>query len=236
MGFDTGCGAGIIFTDALEGKIAYKVLGSTEALNRDGSHRGWDKRIILDEFSVFGERFENVVSHISDWKMYSTVQFNGLIGLAFFEGKVLTLDYIGQRIAVKSTPIDYDRLDPDKYLVLPLYHSTSPGQETLPFFPAKYKGTPIMVYLDTGKNYSYVCDGESKGDRMEKPADFCDIAVEIGGVEVTLFDVVKINQLAQAEGLPYPTVIELNSDQIWKNKILVTLDLIEQKIIFGGLK
>lgn len=37
---------------------------------------------------------------------------------------------------------------------------------------------------------------------------------------------------AQGEGLPYPTMIELNSDQIWKCKLLVTIDLIEQKIIF----
>jgi hypothetical protein len=41
--------------------------------------------------------------------------------------------------------------------------------------------------------------------------------------------------MAQAEGLPYPNMVELNSHQIWKCKLLVTIDLIDQKIIFRRL-
>ena len=47
-----------------------------------------------------------------------------------------------------------------------------------------------------------------------------------------LKDITEINDMAQAKGLPFPTMIELNSDQLWKNNLIVTFDLIEQKIIF----
>ena len=50
VGFDTGCGVGIFFTDAIEHELNYSLLGKSEALNRDGSHRGWNKRIIIDSF------------------------------------------------------------------------------------------------------------------------------------------------------------------------------------------
>lgn len=43
--FDTGCGTGIQFTDVVENKFDYTLLNKTEALNRDGSHRGWNKGI-----------------------------------------------------------------------------------------------------------------------------------------------------------------------------------------------
>jgi len=50
-----------------------------------------------------------------------------------------------------------------------------------------------------------------------------------------LQDIVEVNNIAQAEGLPYPTILELNSDQLWKCNLLVTFDLIEQKVKFRRL-
>ncbi len=38
LGFDTGCGVGISFTNVIQDKIDYTVLNKAEALNRDGSH------------------------------------------------------------------------------------------------------------------------------------------------------------------------------------------------------
>lgn len=38
--FDTGCSSNIVVTNVLENKIDYTILGKTEQLNRDGSHRG----------------------------------------------------------------------------------------------------------------------------------------------------------------------------------------------------
>ena len=153
---DTGCGAGFSLTNLIEDRLAYVLRDRVEARNRDSSHRGWSKRVIIEEFSLFGKVFRNVQTSISDWTMYSSSKFSGQIGLAYFKGKVLTLDYAGRRIAVSDDPIDYAALDPTEYTVLPLFHTTSQGQQDLPFFAAEYRGDPVMVYVDTGKSYSYV--------------------------------------------------------------------------------
>lgn len=228
--FDTGCGPGIHFTDIMEDKIDYELLGETEELNRDGSHRGWSKRIAVKELSVFNEIHRDIKTNISDWSMFSSQPFNGLIGLAYFKGKTVTLDYKNHRIAVGSRPIDYDSLNGD-YIVLDLYKSTSSGQENLPFIEAELEGKPVMVYIDTGKNYSYLYDPEGAFSMTQRPSQFADVPVKIGGVNFVLGDAAVVNDLAQAEGLPYPTMVELNSDQIWKNGLAVTFDLISDKII-----
>lgn len=232
LGIDTGCGAGVAFTDQIEDRIDYSLLERVEAFNRDGSHRGWSKRISIGEMAVFGESYKNVSSTISDWKMYSSRKFNGIIGLAYFRSRTVTLDYVGRRIAVGKRAIDYAELDEDKFTVLPLLRSTSRGQRDLPFFAAELRGDPITVYLDTGKNYSFIYDPESSQTIGSKPSEFIDIPLTIGERELFLEDIVPVGSLAQAEGLPYPTMIEMNSDQIWKQRLVVTLDLIDQKIIF----
>lgn len=235
LGFDTGCGDGIFFTDVIENKIDYTFLNKTEALNRDGSHRGWSKRVKVNEINVFGYAYKNIEASISDWAMFSSNKFNGTIGLAYFKSKIITLDYAGHRIAVSSNPIDYTKLNSDKYVVLPLYKTTTEGQQNLPFFKAEYNNKSIIVYIDTGKNYSYLYNPDCKTSIGDKPVKLFDIPLKIGNMELILTKVTEVNNFKQGDGLPYPTMIELNSDQIWKCNLLVTFDLIEQKIIFRRL-
>ena len=229
--FDTGCGSGLQFTNVVEDKIDYILLNQIEELNRDGSHRGWSKRIKIDEMIVFEEMYKDITTGIADWSMYSSSKFDGLIGLSYFASKVITLDYAGHRIAISSNPIDYSKLEADQYVVLPLYKSISQGQQDLLFFEAEYNNQPIMVYLDTGKNSSYFYNPDCSSSINDKPDNLIDIPLKIGDLELTLTDIAEVNDLAQAEGLPYITMVELNSDQIWKCNLLVTMDLIEQKII-----
>ena len=72
---------------------------------------------------------------------YSSHKFNGNIGQAYFKSKVITLDYVGRKIAVSSNPIDCTKLDTNKYVVLHLYKTTTKGQEDLLFFEAEYNNT-----------------------------------------------------------------------------------------------
>lgn len=234
--FDTGCGAGLSLTNVIEDRIEYILLDRVESRNRDGSHRGWSNRVVIEGLTVFGETFRTIQTSISDWTMYSSSKFIGQIGLAYFTGKVITLDYAGRRIAVSDEPIDYAALDPAVYTSLPLFRATSRGQQDLPFFTAEYLGEPVMVYLDTGKSYSYV-NNPACGNRMSgRPEKFVDVRLRIGGIELMLEDMGEVCDLAQADGLPFPTAIELNSDQIWRSRLLVTLDLIEQKIVFRHMQ
>lgn len=229
--FDTGCGTGISFTNLVEDKLDFTLIKNIESLNRDGSHRGWSKQVVVNYVNIFGDVFENVNTVISDWKMFSNRKFNGLVGLEFFQNKIVTLDYAGKRIAVSNKPIDYERLDTRKFIVLPLFTTSSPGQEFLPFFEAELNYQPVMVYLDTGKNHSYVLNKQSAQSIQQKPKEFVDVPLKVGDYHLMLKDVVEVFDIASADGLPFPTGVELNSDQIWKLGLLVTFDLIENKII-----
>lgn len=234
--FDTGCGAGLSLTNVIEDRIEYILLDRVESRNRDGSHRGWSNRVVIEGLTVFGETFRNVQTSISDWTMFSSSAFTGQIGLAYFTGNVITLDYAGRRIAVSDDPIDYAALDPAVYTSRPLYRATSRGQQDLPFFTAEYLGRPVMVYMDTGKTYSYVNNPACENRMSGRPEKFVDVRLRIDGFELMLEGMGEVCDLAQADGLPFPTAIELNSDQIWRSRLLVTLDLIEQKIIFRHMQ
>lgn len=99
------------------------------------------------------------------------------------------------------------------------------------FFKAEYNDKPVIVYMDTGKNYSYLHNPNSKNKVGNMSANLPDITLEAGDMDMVLKDLTEAN-IAQDDGLPYPTIIEMNSDQIWKCNLLVTIDLIDQKIIF----
>lgn len=46
--FDTGCSPGFLMTNLMEENVNYTLLGQTEQFNRDGSHRGWSKTVLLN--------------------------------------------------------------------------------------------------------------------------------------------------------------------------------------------
>jgi hypothetical protein len=85
--------------------------------------------------------------------------------------------------------------------------------------------------MDTGKNYSYLHNPNSKNTVGNTSANVPETCLEVGDMKIVLKDLTEAN-IAQEDGLPYPTVIEMNSDQIWKCNLLVTIDMIDQKIIF----
>lgn len=227
--FDTGCGSGLAVTTRMEDRFDYATLGRREQLNRDGSHRGWSTHISIDSIDVCGETFSDIETNMIDWQMTSSSPYEGLIGLAYFQDRTVTLDYRSRRAAVSDRPIDYAALGPD-YIVVPLLQSSEPGQRYLPFFMAEYEGQPVCVYLDTGKNHSYLHDPEGPS-MAEKPDPRHEAVIAVGDMELVLRDIARAD-LAQAAGLPYPTMIELNSDQIWAHDLIVTFDLIEENIVF----
>jgi hypothetical protein len=84
--------------------------------------------------------------------------------------------------------------------------------------------------MDTGKNYSYLHNPNSKNTVGNTSADVPETGLEVGDMKIILKDLAEAN-IAQEDGLPYPTVIEMNSDQLWKCNLVVTIDLISQKVI-----
>lgn len=229
--FDTGCGSGITLTNAIEDDIEFTVLDKVEQLNRDGSHRGWSKLISIDKMDVFGEEHSGIETTLAEWEMFSSKKFDGLIGLKYFDSRIVTLDYSGKRIGIKDTPIDYDLLDKEDYMVLPMERSVEEGQMFLPFVKARLKNEDIIVYIDTGKNYSFYLDETSQHTMGEKPKDLSDLTFEFAGETIELIEASPVNDMHQADGLDDPNRIEFNSDQIWKNHLIITFDLIEYNVI-----
>ncbi|WP_105616420.1 pepsin/retropepsin-like aspartic protease family protein [Vallitalea okinawensis] len=231
--FDTGCGSGIALTNVVEDSLDYELIGKVQQLNRDGSHRGWSKQVLLKELKIFGESYKNIETAIVDWQMSSSKEFSGLVGLEYFIGRIITLDYTGYQMGIRGNPIDYSSLNKKEYIILPLHKSTEESQKNLLFFEAKYKGELVIVYLDTGKNHSFLYNPNSTFAMGGNVPNLRNINIEVGDLELELSEIGEVHDIAQAQGLPYKTMIELNSDQIWKSNLLVTFDLIEGNIILS---
>ena len=85
----------------------------------------------------------------------------------------------------------------------------------------------IKVFCATVNSSLYDPAGPSMA---QKPDARYEAGVTVGEMALVLHDISKAD-LAQAAGLPYPTMIEFNSDQIWDHDLIVTFDLIEDNII-----
>lgn len=233
--FDTGCASDVVVTNVLENKIDYTILGQTEQLNRDGSHRGWSYTVNINELVFFDSVHNNLNCSMIDWKMSSSYKFNGLIGAGLFDNMVVTMDYRARLIGVSNEALDCSGLSKEQYAVAPMLQTQTEGQENLIFFECKLNGENVIVYIDTGKNVSYIHDPNSEyiiGESTDKPNTACvDAVIDVGNLSLTLSNVYEAN-IPQYSDFAYPMAIELNSDQYLKNDIVITFDFINNNLIF----
>ena len=225
LGFDTGNGMGISLTTAVDRKIDYEVTGKVTDLNADGTYRGEGDSILLNKIDVFGEEYSKVKSSLSDWKMYGVLKLNGTIGLAFFQNKVITLDYRNNKIAITSKPIDYDKLQEGKYIVLPLIKSSGNNQSDLLYFEGYVNGEKSTIYLDTGSSRSFVDLGDRNNKRSNNSA-----IVKIGNKGYK-FNNLKNDEIKSSGDFEYPLKLAINSDILKSNHFIITIDNIEGKLI-----
>ena len=219
----------------LENKMDYTVLKQIEQLNRDGSHRGWSYGISIKEMKLFDETFQDVACAMTDWKMSSSHKFNGLLGTEFFEDKMITIDYRARKIAVSEETVNAIELSQSQYAVVPMLHTETEGHENLVFFECVLNDEKAVAYIDTGKNLSYIHNPDSEyiiGASTEKPNTPCrDTMINIGNISLELHDMYEAN-ITQYDDFSYPTAIELNSDQFLKGDIILTLDFINNNVMF----
>lgn len=230
--FDTGCNSGLALTTEVKKDLEYKVISKVEQLNRDGSHRGWSEKINLKNMTVYDKSYSDIQTVLLDWRMLSSNKFNGVVGLKYFKDKIITLDYEGKKIGVTERILDYKKLKDNGYVIIPLEKSIDCHYSNLIFFRAQLDGKDITVYLDTGKNHSFYFDSKSTNKIGGNVKDKKNVNLKIGEMDLKLNGLSVVGNIAQIKGLSYPTMIELNSDQIWKNKLIVTIDLKEDNIIF----
>lgn len=178
--------------------------------------------------------YSNIICSMVDWKMSSSYQYTGLIGTALFNDMIITLDYRAHKMGI-SNHVDYNIIDSEKYLIIPILQTQSEGQENLLFFECKMNGETIIAYIDTGKNISYSHNPKSQykiGESNKKPnTDMRSVNIDINNMLIKLDDVYEAN-MPQNYDFDYPVAIEINSDQFIKNDMVVTFDFINNYIIF----
>lgn len=220
--FDTGNGVGIAITTALEGKVDYETIGTMIELNADGTKRGDGKSIVLKSLNVFGEEYPNVISSLTDWKMYGFFKLNGSIGLQYFDNKVVTLDYKNKKIAVSSKALDYSKLQNEKYTVLPLIKSNLNNEQDLLFFEGEVNGEKSTIYLDTGSSRSFF-NLDDVGAEIE---------VKLGEKTFTFnSNKLRYDEIGFQDKFKYPIKFAINSDLLRADHFVIIIDKIQKNLI-----
>ncbi len=228
--FDTGNSTGFSLTSAVEDRIEHKVVGTTTERWADGSYRGETKIVRIPSLEVFGETFSDVETTISDWKIFSSLKFNGLLGLRYFRNKRVTIDYRTMKIGITSRPLVPAPLD-GKFSGIVSLLDPPPGQEDLIYVLGRVKDQPSVIYLDTGSSASFIDPG-ALDDReiIEGKRHLLAENIEMS-VQDFHFIVKQLRVEKQRRGVDfgYPQTVKLGSDFL--RDFLITIDKIANRVI-----
>jgi len=232
---DSGTSSGFSITNNAS-PIPHRVEAREEALNADGSHRGVTYRIRVETMSVLGEVFKNALGELSDWHMYSSVPFDGTVGLDFFLNRRLTLDYRSKKVGTTSQPLP-DKLDPKRYLSLDLVDPPPKlSQGHILYVRGRVNGRDAIIYLDTGTNVSFIDPAFAEGlTRVERAGKFKvfreHVPIELGGHTLTLDDL-RESEVRRGPGFDPPVALLVGSDVL--SRFIITIDLRAKKLIFAA--
>jgi hypothetical protein len=228
--FDTGCSTGFQLTSAVEEKIAHKITGKSTERNPDGSYRGETTLATIASLEVFGETYAPVETSFSDWRIFSTLKFNGLLGLRYFRDKRVTIDYKTKTIGISARPIVYRAIEDFPMAVVPLLQAMG-SQADLIYVLGKVKSRPTVIYLDTGSSASFIDPilldaAEIIKDKRHLLAE--NVEMSIGDFS---FSVKRLRVQEQRRGVSfeYPQTVKLGSDVI--RELLITIDKIANRLI-----
>lgn len=229
--FDTGCSTGFSLTSAVEDKIEHTVTGTSTERNPDGSYRGETTLATIDSLEVFGDIYTPVKTSFTDWRIFSTLKFNGLLGLKYFKAKRVTLDYKRKIIGISKRSFFYEENKDDSRSVVPLLEATG-GQAGLIYVLGKVRGHPTVFYLDTGSSASFI------DPSMLNPTDIIkgkrylfteNINMTIGDMDFTVKELRVQEQRREGADFEYLQTVKLGSD-VLKN-FLITIDKITNQLM-----
>jgi hypothetical protein len=229
--FDTGCSEGFSLTSAVEDQIEHKVIGTTTERWPDGSYRGESKIVRIPSLEIFEDTFTDVKTTISDWKIFSALKFNGLIGLKYFKDKRVTIDYKTMKIGITDRPLVYAALRNKFGAVISMLDPPA-GQEDLIYVLGQVKGRPSVIYLDTGSSASFI-DPEmlNESEVVKGKKHWLAENIEMS-VQNFHFIVKQLRVEKQRRGVnfEYPQTVKLGFDFL--RDFLITIDKITNRIVF----
>jgi hypothetical protein len=230
--FDTGCSTGFSLTSAVEDTIEHKVTGKSTERNPDGSYRGETTLATIASLEVFGDVYAPLETSFTDWRIFSTLKFNGLLGLKYFKNKRVTIDYKAKKIGITDRPLVCDTMKDFSGAVAPLLEASG-SQADLIYVLGKVKGQPTVIYLDTGSSASFIDPSmldanEIKNGKRHRIAE--NIEMSVGDFP---FTVKRLRVAEQRRGVSfeYPQTVKLGSDVI--RDFLITIDKITNKLFLA---
>jgi hypothetical protein len=230
--FDTGCSTGFSLTSAVEDTIEHQVIGKSTERNPDGSYRGKTTLATIASLEVFGDKHAPVETSFTDWRIFSTLKFNGLLGLKYFQKKRVTIDYKKKKIGITVRPLVYETIKDFSGAVIPLLEASG-SQGDLIFVLGQIRGQPTVIYLDTGSSASFIDPGMLDANEIKKGRKHMlaeNIEMSIGDFS---FTVKRLRVAEQRRGVnfEYPQTVKLGSDVI--RDFLLTIDKIANKLFLA---
>ena len=228
LGFDFGCSKGFQITTAIEKRVDYTVLEETNTYHADGTMRGKVSRIKVDSLEVFGDRYEDQQGTLADWRIFSSLPYEGLIGLEYFAGCRFTLDYRRQRLGLTRRPLpdvvresnDYEfvgLLDP------PDYHKY--GVYVL----GQVNGVECVIHIDTGSSKTMVDPvALTPAQKAEVDGRTCstELPASLGGFAFTIRGF-RVDQIRHPSPHRCPVRMGIGSDLL--KHLVITIDRTENK-------
>lgn len=222
--FDFGCGKGFQATTAVQDRLHCQVLESTHTYHADGSIRGTVQRIRVDSLEVCGMQYKDQEGTLSDWRIFSSLPYEGLIGLEYFAGHRFTLDYRRGKLGVTTKPFPLTLRESSAYSVVEM--PEPPGWHKYGVYtPGKVNGVECMIHIDTGSSHTTI-DPVVLTDPEHGSKRLTEVPVSIGGVEFRIKDF-RVGQIKHPSEYTRPIRMGLGSDFL--KHLVITVDRTEYK-------
>lgn len=220
--FDFGNSGNITITTAIADSVKYIITDTIYTYTPDGRIRGQVYGIILPEFTTLRQSFEHERGTLSEWSVYSTNPFNGLIGLKYIKNTCFTLSYKRKILAISQQSISKEL--------------TKGGQTRIPLeqyrmhpygvhFKGKVNEHDAIIYFDTGKSQSAINRDLVPSEKIvsDKSGDFYKgtVAVGIGDKSFTIY-YPRVKNTRRNVDSNLPVGIEIGSDIL--KHLLLTID------------
>lgn len=220
--FDFGNSGNISITTALADSLSFQITDTNYTYTPEGKIRGVAYDIVLEEFRTLQQTFYHESGTLSDWRIYSTSPFNGLIGLKYLKNKCFTLSYAQKILAISDntvltapTSVKGDLIQLEQYQMHPF------GVH----FKGKVNNQDAIIYFDTGKSHSAINQNlvPSEGVITDKSGAFYkgQVRIDLGERSFTIYypRVKNVNRNIETD---LPVGIEVGSDIL--QYFLLTID------------